>query len=76
MAATASHRVEQSNASECHTCSSRRPMPSRDWVSNQLRQNQSKNDPGYAEQMPDKAKNEAGQVAGQNTFATRRQGTN
>jgi hypothetical protein len=76
MAATASHRVEQSNACECHTRSSRRPMPCRDWVSNQSRQNQGKNDPGYAEQMPCKAKNEARKVAGQDTFATRKQRTN
>jgi len=76
MAATTSHRVEQSYASECHTRSSRRPVPCRDWVSNQLRKNQGKDDPGYAEQMPDKAKYEAGKTAGQNTFATHKQRTN
>jgi hypothetical protein len=50
-------------------------MPGRGWVSNQLCQNQGKDDPAYAKQMPYKAKNEAGKAAGQNTFATRKQRT-
>jgi len=76
MAAATSHRVEQSSASESHTSYCRCPMSCRDWVLNQLHQNQSKDDTVYAEQMPDKAKNEAGKAAGQNTFATCKQRTN
>jgi hypothetical protein len=75
MAAASCYRVEQSDAREGHTGSSRRPEPRGGGVPNQLYQNQGKDRPSHAGQMPSEAKNYAGKVAGQNTFATRQQRT-